>query len=292
MASPNPRQPGSSPSFALQESIVLLGAQRTGKHTLASIASVATGTEILDFEEYFYERNDDHSMNSFARMFGADALKSRQNALMDGMFSSYPQGHIIVCDIAHIDLSNEGSLKAFAEKHTVINILSDIPFSKGNPAEKMSQNAILGSRLSNYEYTNIYEELEDNANGPSLYNNGPPLIAMQRTKLAFLRFLKGVINDESSIVEIDDPRLSPISRMPFTYALTLSLTEMKSINSVEFLLQDGADALELCVDFHRDLTACPTAIQDRFKISHGLTLARFFFLGSHYPESTATGGET
>ncbi|KAB5572658.1 putative quinate pathway repressor protein QutR [Coniochaeta sp. 2T2.1] len=272
-------------SIDARGSIVLLGNHKTGKSTLAVIASAAFARRLIDFDAFFLQQTG-LRRHAFKTERGPDRFASRQVTLLQELLLSNDKGCIIVCPTAGFTAGEQRLFRIFAQTHPVIQIVSDLeqPFSPrsetGLSTSEFDYDAVRS--CSTFEYYNLSEgPLKPGRNSPpnERASAAPPgrpgssFLRLKRVEQDFLGFLKRVQ------CQRPDGDITSTAPSLFTYVLVLSLSELLDIANLEGVLCDGPDAVEIKID-PTDPTWRRFSVTDILEsLSRGITLVRRAFSG-------------
>lgn len=248
---------GRQESSAADASIVLIGMRGTGKSSLAIIASSALRFRLVDADQHF-QQHTGLSRATFNAKHGLNEYRRRELQIMQLILSENQTRCVITCGPGSVEGDGQSLLKEYATTHPVIYIMRDTEDIQRHlriqDAKKISdlidQTGPMYRVSSSFEFYNISENSNTRVGVATNASSTPRSLALKKLQQDFLQLIRKVITQASRHAEggANTHWPQPPESRPFTYALTIPISSMRSTSISVRDIETTADAVELIID--------------------------------------------
>jgi 3-dehydroquinate dehydratase type I len=256
--SSTPSSPQVSRNFARNATIVLVGTRGSGKRSLGFIGATHLGRRLIT-EDHYFEEVTGISRKEFLSRYGNKEFHKKNVEVIQRMLYDNRLNCIIECGMGSLAREAQALLREYSKTHPVIHILRNpdrirqlLKLSESD-SKRLEHADRAHHSCSNFEYYNLHDpsserhptETSQDRASPN-YSSGLKDAKQDFSK--FLDFITGICVEQSAFESAFSLTAVPPEYRPYTYALSVRLSDLVNRN-VEFSqLDPGGDAFELRID--------------------------------------------
>lgn len=247
-----------SRSFARNATIVLVGTRGSGKRSLGFIGATHLGRRLIT-EDHCFEEVTGMTRKEYLSKYGNKEFQRMNVEVIQRMLDGNQSNCIIECGMGSLAREAQALLKEYSKTHPVIHILRNpdrirqlLKLSESD-SKRLEHADRAHSSCSNFEYYNLHDpscerhlaETDQDRASPN-YSSG--LKDAKQDFSRFLDFITGVGVEKSSFEGPFSLTTVPPEYRPYTYALSVRLSDLVH-GYVDFSqLDPGGDVFELRID--------------------------------------------
>jgi 3-dehydroquinate dehydratase type I len=253
-----PSSPQVSRCFARDATIVLVGSRGSGKRSLGFIGATHLGRRLIT-EDHYFEEVTGTSRKEFLSQYGNQEFAKRNVEVLRRMLHDNPSNCIIECGMGSLAREAQATLREYSKTHPVIHILRNpsrirrlLKLSEVD-AKRLEHADSLHHSCSNFEYYNLNDlscerQLSETSQDRASPNYSSGLKDAKQDFSDFLDFITGLKVEKSTFESPFSLTAVPPEFRPYTYALTIRLSDLIQGNVDLSQLDPGGDAVELLID--------------------------------------------
>jgi shikimate 5-dehydrogenase/shikimate kinase len=256
--------------FSPDASLVLIGLRGSGKRSLGFIASTELKWRFVT-EDQCFEEATGCTRAEYLLENGGQSFRKMNVEVIKNMLERYPKRCVLECGLGSLVTEVQVVLREFCTSHPVVHVVRSMKHIRrllqlDNTQVRLMESADVTHRTcSNFEYYNLYdpncERYGENEASDRHSSNYPfKLKAAKEDFCSFIRCIIGPVGAQSNVIIPFAFSACPVESRPYTYAVTIRLSE---ILNPEFEIEDlesSEDAVEYIVD--------------RFSEDHVITISR------------------
>jgi len=210
-------------------------------------------------EDNYFQQVTSLSRKEFLSTYGSKVFGRRNVEVLQKMLEENRRDCIIECGISSLAGESQNTLKCYAKAHPVIHVLRnparirDLLNLTESAAKRLEHADLAHQACSNLEYYNLQDSNSESHVDEISQDRRLPnySFALKDAKRDFSRFLTRITGLDAKESAYENPfslaALPPESR-PYTYAISVSLSDLtnEAISLPE--LDSGGDAIELRID--------------------------------------------
>ena len=199
---------------------------------------------------------------NYRRLNGTQEYRRRHHQVLENTLSTHESGCVIVCNFSDLENNGAALLQAYAQSHPVIHVTRDASGIQSHlqvwTEERINELLTVSDSLlrscSNYEFFNLSEEPNDvpkSRPGEESQKRQQSFLTLKRVERDFVRLLRNIIGDDRR--GLSHHSAYPLSQRgveerPYTFAVTVNVSEVLSGDFDLDTVQVGSDCIELVVD--------------------------------------------
>ncbi|GAB7362465.1 hypothetical protein MBLNU230_g2787t1 [Neophaeotheca triangularis] len=258
-------------SFHANASILLVGDRRVGKSTLAILAAIAYGRNVVEID-YAFAKATGASTDDFCRQHGPSTYARKRTEIVERTLLSHETNAVIVASLTDLDGASCQKIQLFAEKHPVIHVTTDrtgprneLGAEEGRERAGSEQARSRMKRVracSNFSYLNTTKKKPSSSaseqnydeSSPNQRRSVQPFLTLKGVEHDFLKLLRNIFGDHSrgpSHRSAYPLAQIPLEDLSYTHALRVNISELLSGSLDLEDAQVGCDLLEIAIDDSR-----------------------------------------
>lgn len=247
-----------SRNFERNATIVLVGTRGSGKRSLGFIGATHLGRRLIT-EDHCFEEVTGMTRKEYLSKYGNKEFQKMNVEVIRRMLDDNQSNCIIECGMGSLAREAQASLREYSRTHPVIHILRNperirqlLKLSESD-AKRLEHADKVHRSCSNFEYYNLHDpscerHLAETSQDRASPNYSSGLKDAKQDFSRFLDFITGIGVEQSAFESPFSLTAVPPEYRPYTYALSVRLSDLVHRN-VEFSqLDPGGDAFELRID--------------------------------------------
>jgi 3-dehydroquinate dehydratase type I len=253
-----PSSPQVSRNFARNATIVLVGTRGSGKRSLGFIGATHLGRRLIT-EDHYFEEVTGISRKEFLSRYGNKDFQKKNVEVIHRMLYDNRANCIIECGMGSLAREAQTLLREYSKTHPVIHVLRNpdrirqlLKLSESD-SKRLEHADRAHHSCSNFEYYNLHDPSSDTQSADTPHDRASPnyssgLKDAKQDFSKFLDFITGLGAEKSSFESPFSLTAVPPEYRPYTYALSVRLSDLVNGNVDFSQLDPGGDAFELRID--------------------------------------------
>jgi len=256
--STTPSSPQVSRNFARNATIVLVGTRGSGKRSLGFIGATHLGRRLIT-EDHYFEEVTGISRKEFLSRYGNKEFHKKNVEVIQRMLYDNTMNCIIECGMGSLAREAQALLREYSKTHPVIHILRNpdrirqlLKLSETD-SKRLEHADRVHHSCSNFEYYNLHDPSSERHPAETSQDRASPnyssgLKDAKQDFSKFLDFVTGIGVEQSAFESPFSLTAVPPEYRPYTYALSVRLSDLVHGNVDFSQLDPGGDAFELRID--------------------------------------------